>query len=757
MVSANIRRVWSRTAGYLLAVFFAFMVAQMAQGAWTYYDNDGSSTYSGTVRNYTGNDKPYHGYITDGNVSIWVYQHDTANHKWTIGAGKFGVDRGNGGGSLRAGISGGSVNGDTISLYAGDIDFSDANDAVVNATGQSDAAFTVIGKRCFYGYPNTKQFSITGVPPTIELIDGYAFKGASGLVKADFRGSVLTTIMEYAFESEGGASEQEFWFPDTLTTLDYRCLAYGPSKRSIHFLGDVPGFTSSAAADTLGTIYAGNTGWQWAYCVNALKYPKWAAQKVGEFNTGHQSWIPSAVRYKNASDEYAVDETTGVVTYPKPFGTTLFGTSNTETYLIQEGFAGESAVPTYSLTAPVCDATTAAFGVTLITLPSGATSATLTVEVATDADFTDIVKTGEVELSVSGATGTITITGLNPASAYYARLSGEDSEGGEGEVGATIAFHTYLGGEGSYWMSNAPSADAAAVIANYVYFLYSSDGAWTIPIRVSGGVWQLGNNSANENDTVYDATITDMLDLSSVETDTGIVLKSVNGCPFYGKAGVKDVRLPASLEALGDQTFALCSGITNVVMPLALKSLGSSRSFRNCSALRAIDLSGCIAVKTISSSTFFNAGLINVDLRPTSVTNIANEAFMNNYSLSEVWLPDTLETVGKNAFAWGPDIRVIHFRNAPPELFDTSNNGPFYPKDTSKRWVYCVDNKAWPAWDALIDSSVPYDSATMRSCIPEGIDESKVIGTTKFGTAGANAILVYEKVKVNNGLFIIVR
>lgn len=714
----------------LTCLFAAFaLLALPAAAAWTYYDNDGSSTYSGTVRNYTGSDKPYHGYITDGTWSIWVYRHDVSANKWTLGAGNFGVDAQ--GGSARAGGT---------TLPTGNLDLTDANDAITAATG-STAAFTIMGKRFLYQF--NQAFNIVGVPATLETINDYAFKGATGLVVANFTNSVVTSLGYEAFESARSSSEQQFWFPDTLSSIGYHALAWGSDKRSIHFLGDVPTLVDSGNNQDYA-IYAGANGRQWAYCVNALKYTRWSAVKKGEFNTAHQSWIPSSVRYPANG-------------YDAPFGTTMFGTVADETYLIQEGEAEASTVPTYSLTAPALTATTAAFGVTLIVLPNGAESATLTVDVATDAAFADVVGTGTVTLYASGATGTVLVENLSASTVFYARISGVDNKGAEGETSEPISFETYLGRDGGYWMSDAPSAEVESVTANHVYYLYSTDGAWAVPIRAVGGVWQLGNNNGNENNTVYDATITDLLDLSSVEADTGIVLISVNGCPFYGKTGIKDVRLPASLEALGEQMFALCSGITNVVMPSALKSLGSSRAFRSCSALHAIDLSGCPAVKTIPSNTFVNSGLTNIDLRATSVTNIADEAFMDNYSLSEVWLPDTLEAIGKNAFAWGPNIRVIHFRNAPPELSDTSNNGPFYPKDNSKRWVYCVDNKAWPAWDALIDSSVPYDSATMRSCLPEGIDESKVIGTTKFGTAGANAILVYEKVKVNNGLFIIVR
>ena len=728
-----------KTKAFLLVLL---ALALPASAAWTYHDNDGSGTYSGTVGKYAGqNDKPYHGYITDGNVSIWVYQHDTAGHKWTIGCGQWGT----GVGSIQAGTAGGPVNGTAVTYYAGDIDLSDANAAIAAATGQSDASFTVIGKRCFLNYPKESRFSITGVPPTLELVDERAFNAAHGLVNADFRGSVLATIGYYAFETQGNAPEQQFWFPDTLTTLDHRCLAYGPSKRTIHFLGDVPGFTSQAAGDSVGAIYPGANSKQWAYCVNALKYPKWATQKADDFNTAHKSWIPSAVRYVNEGDAYAVDETTGAVTWPKPFGTTLFGTTGTETYLIQEGFAGESEVPVYSTSAPAVSATTAAFGVTLSTLPNGSSWADLTLEVASDAAFSDVVAQKTIRLAASGATGTADVAGLLPGAFYYARLSGVDDQGNEGEVGDAIVFRMRLGRNGGRWTSDAQSAAPARNPADRVYFLYSSDGAWKIPIRVHAGVWQIGNNAGNENETVFDATKGDgSLDMSDVDADTGIVLTQVNGATFYGR-GLTDAVLPDTLQNLGVQMFALCGSLTNAVVPSSVSSL-ENRAFRQCRKLARVDIARATALAEIPAGVFLDCNALqSVDLRGTAVSAIGAQAFQNCTSLSEIWLPDALASVTTNAFSWGPAVRAFHFRSAPPAIPEGA--APFYPGNTTARWVYCADATAFSGWDALLDATTPYDAETMSASIPAALASLPVRGTTPFGTSGANAILLQERVK----------
>lgn len=716
-----------------------------AEASWRYVDNDGSGTYSGTVKHYSSNDKPYHGYITDGNCSIWVYQHDTANHKWTIGAGGFGVDNGNGG-SVRVGTTGGSVKGDSSSLYSGDINLKDANDAIVAATGNNDAAFTVIGKRCFRGY--NVNFSVVGVPSTIGLINEYAFyqigKDGKGLQKLDMRGSVLTEIGYKAFESQGNtANNQEFWFPETLTTIGGQALAYGPNKRTIHFLGDVPTLGDATA------LYAGSASKQYAYCVNALQYPSWNGKKTGDFDTGHKSWIPENVRYVNEDDVYAVDETTGAVTYPKPFGITTFGTTANETYLIQEGFAGEKIPASSIVSVSDIGRTNATFTVTVDLGTSSEATLTFTVgehtETATasagtttftytyydfdletaytyatavtaesgnstfNGEMTTVgpdVKLGTTDYiqSNDGLSATLTVNVAQLLSGTAAIVLSRDgtevetktvSETGDvtfDVLGLTL-WQTY---DYTFTATSSEHGDVATATLSFkaqpYHWEYTPNGGETQAYPWDGTVPQAGNQ-ANYNGQPQNGTITDGRWVFYVyhnpewpagefwlgEGNSGSTAYSQKGLPDIDLSGVYD-DTGIKLVGIGGYAFSGKGGdIHSIVFPKFITHIGK-QAFFNCSNLKEIDLGH------------------------TSLTNVLEMGLQNCTSLTNIVFPATLETLGGTALAWGPGKRAIHFLGDVPVCEPSASSGTkgadqaIYSGDNNRQWAYCVDAEKYPRW-----------------------------------------------------------
>ena len=750
-------------------------LALPASAAWTYVDNDGSGTYSGTVKHYSSNDKPYHGYITDGNCSIWVYQHDTAGHKWTIGAGGFGVDGGNGG-SVRAGTAGGSVQGDSSSLYSGDINLKDANDAIVAATGQSDAAFTVIGRRCFRGY--NVNFSIVGVPPTIELINEYAFyqigNGNKGLKNLDMRGSALTEIGYKAFESQGStANNQEFWFPETLTTIGGQALAYGPNKRTIHFLGDVPVLGDATA------LYAGSASKQWAYCVNALQYPSWNGKKTGEFDTGHKSWIPENVRYKNETDAYAVDETTGAVTYPKPFGITAFGTTASETYLIQEGFAGEN-VPASSIvtaTAVGRDSVTFAVTVNLGTSTQGSLSFVFNGQTRTE------------NVTASDTTYTYTFTGLELETAYpyvstVAAASGDGETTGsvttvgpDVKLGATdytisddglsatvsVVVSSLLSGTAdvvlaaggatlgsttvsaagtvsfdldslvlgrtydcTFTATSSEHGDVATATVSFTaqgyHWEYTPNGGETQAYPWDGATPPAAGSTVNFNGQPYHGTLTDGRWVFCVYHDPAWPAgefwlgEGGSGSTAYSQKGLPDIDLSGvyadtgvKLVGIGGYAFSGKAGDIHSIVFPKFITHIGKQAFFNCSNLKEIDLGG------------------------TSLTNILEMGLQNCTAATNIVLPRTLQKLGGTALAWGPASRVIHFRGGVPTCEPSNSSGvkgadqALYSGANNRQWAYCVDAETYPEWRT-------HATTTLYDSFPSG-EQNWIPESVRYGTA----------------------
>ena len=177
-------------------------------------------------------------------------------------------------------------------------------------------------------------------PKFITHIGKQAFFKCSNLKEIDLGGTVLTNILEMGLQNCTAATN--IVLPRTLQKLGGTALAWGPASRVIHFRGDVPEVEPSISSGTKGAdqaLYSGANNRQWAYCVDAVRYPRWKTDasttlydESNPFPSGELDWVPSPVRYPAKLGRY---------TFPKPFGNSTLGqSSDTSTkgraYLIQE-------------------------------------------------------------------------------------------------------------------------------------------------------------------------------------------------------------------------------------------------------------------------------------------------------------------------------------------------------------------------------------------------------------------------------------
>ena len=290
---------------------------------WEYTPNDGETQaypWDGTppqagVQKGFLNNQPYHGTLTDGRWVFCVYH----NPEWK--ADEFWLGEGN--------------SGSTAYSQKGlpDIDLSGVYD---------DTGIKLVG---IGGYAfDQKSGDIHSIvfPKFITHIGKRAFYKCSNLKDIDLGETSLTNILEMGFQD--CTSLTNIVFPATLETLGGTALAWGPDKRAIHFLGDVPVCEPSVSSGTKGSdqaIYSGANNRQWAYCVDAEKYPRWKTDATTKlyttenpFPSGEATWMAEHVR---KGQPYA----NGKKTYGYPFGNSTLGrgydsSSNGRAYLIQE-------------------------------------------------------------------------------------------------------------------------------------------------------------------------------------------------------------------------------------------------------------------------------------------------------------------------------------------------------------------------------------------------------------------------------------
>lgn len=113
----------------------------------------------------------------------------------------------------------------------------------------------------------------------------------------------------------------------------------------------------------------------------------------------------------------------------------------------------------------------------------------------------------------------------------------------------------------------------------------------------------------------------DVINPAALEIPEGV---TEIGRAFYGYKVLESVTLPSTLTKLGDQTFANCAKLTEVVVPEGVTSIGSA--FWSCTALKSVTL-------------------------PSTLENITGSIFYGCEALESIELPAALQTVGRMAFS----------------------------------------------------------------------------------------------------------
>ncbi len=133
-------------------------------------------------------------------------------------------------------------------------------------------------------------------------------------------------------------------------------------------------------------------------------------------------------------------------------------------------------------------------------------------------------------------------------------------------------------------------------------------------------------------------------------------LKSIGLMAFNDCAALEDIDLAQTdLRSIGFAAFNNCFALESVIMPDTLTSLGEN-AFCNCASLSELRLSGNLAV--ISEYAFYGCSALTDVAFPALVNKLDTSCF-ENAALTGVFVPDTVTSVGENAFA--PSNAIVCF------------------------------------------------------------------------------------------------
>ena len=146
---------------------------------------------------------------------------------------------------------------------------------------------------------------------------------------------------------------------------------------------------------------------------------------------------------------------------------------------------------------------------------------------------------------------------------------------------------------------------------------------------------------------------------------------------------LQEIVIPDTVKRIGEYAFANNHSITSLTVNGTNADI-EEKAFINCKGLNTVTLSG---VKTIGDYAFYNTGTTSYDLG--NVQTIGSNAFEDNTNLTELTLPETTETVGKNFVRYCTSLSKITFLNESCVLSSTTTNDWGIPENAV---IYCYSD-----------------------------------------------------------------
>ncbi len=264
---------------------------------------------------------------------------------------------------------------------------------------------------------------------------------------------------------------------------------------------------------------------------------------------------------------------------------------------------------------------------------------------------------------------------------------------------ATIEFaeHSSLTSIGSSAFSYCPALEnitfnyssvdkfLTSSVEGFPYGCFGEDGSTNIKeIRVTN----LINGQPMKNvlipmgmETIKDYAFWNDVNVESVTFPDGF--KSIPAGAFR-RTAIKALKMPASLETIGDRAFEGCDMLEEITFNEGLKTIGE-RAFQRCTAIAGIVLPNSVTEAGISA--FAQCEDLESVVLSTSLTKIPRGMFAACYHLAECVIPESVTEIGSHAFGHNFNLREIdlgsNVKSIGDDAFSIADGGGDYEQNVN--------------------------------------------------------------------------
>ena len=141
----------------------------------------------------------------------------------------------------------------------------------------------------------------------------------------------------------------------------------------------------------------------------------------------------------------------------------------------------------------------------------------------------------------------------------------------------------------------------------------------------------------------------------------------------FANSGIKAPNLHDKLTYIGDYAFQGCPNLLSIKLPASVEMLGEG-AFTACSSLKTVEISKNTKLKVIPANAFSASRSLNRVVIAEGIEEIGDQAFSANLNLSSVSLPSTLRCMGDQVFFGAANVLNITF-NGSEEQWNTVSIG----------------------------------------------------------------------------------